>query len=112
MTENRDHAGFDRATPLPAIPIARAAPARGGNTPTVGGNPLQQPAWTPVLHSTLKCPACGATTRVEMPTAACQFFWTCPVCAAVLRPKPGDCCVFCSWGDVPCPPVQARRAKQ
>jgi len=21
--------------------------------------------------------------------------------------KPGDCCVFCSYGSVPCPPIQA-----
>ncbi|MFN3988266.1 MAG: GDCCVxC domain-containing (seleno)protein [Rhodocyclaceae bacterium] len=26
-----------------------------------------------------------------------------------MRPKPGDCCVFCSWGTVACPPVQAGR---
>ena len=24
-----------------------------------------------------------------------------------LKPKPGDCCVFCSYGTVPCPPIQA-----
>jgi hypothetical protein len=23
-----------------------------------------------------------------------------------LSPKAGDCCVFCSYGSVPCPPVQ------
>ncbi|MDP3857701.1 MAG: GDCCVxC domain-containing (seleno)protein [Stagnimonas sp.] len=22
-------------------------------------------------------------------------------------PKPGDCCVYCSFGSVPCPPVQS-----
>jgi GNAT superfamily N-acetyltransferase len=27
-------------------------------------------------------------------------------CATVLRPKAGDCCVFCSYGSVECPPVQ------
>lgn len=41
-----------------------------------------------------------------MPTDACVFFWTCPSCEARIRPKPGDCCVFCSFGSVPCPPVQ------
>lgn len=41
-----------------------------------------------------------------MPTESCQFFWDCPECDAVLRPEPGDCCVFCSHGSVPCPPVQ------
>jgi hypothetical protein len=24
----------------------------------------------------------------------------------LLKPKPGDCCVFCSYGSVACPPVQ------
>nr|WP_299019146.1 GDCCVxC domain-containing (seleno)protein [uncultured Tepidimonas sp.] len=23
------------------------------------------------------------------------------------RPRPGDCCVYCSYGTSPCPPVQA-----
>ncbi|MGE7197418.1 GDCCVxC domain-containing (seleno)protein [Brevundimonas sp.] len=23
-----------------------------------------------------------------------------------LKPLPGDCCVFCSYADVPCPPIQ------
>jgi hypothetical protein len=56
--------------------------------------------------STVTCPACGSATRVHMPIDACQFFWECPACAALLRPKPGDCCVFCSYGDAPCPPRQ------
>lgn len=41
-----------------------------------------------------------------MPTDACQFFYKCESCKAVLRPKAGDCCVFCSYGSVKCPPVQ------
>ena len=61
------------------------------------------------LDSTITCPQCGSATRARMPTDACQFFWDCPACGAVLKPKPGDCCVFCSWGDVPCPPIQANR---
>ena len=44
-----------------------------------------------------------------MPSDACQFFYECPECQALLRPKAGDCCVFCSYGDVKCPPVQAAR---
>ena len=27
-------------------------------------------------------------------------------CHEVLKPQPGDCCVFCSYGSVPCPPIQ------
>lgn len=41
-----------------------------------------------------------------MPTDACVFFHACSACGVVLRPKAGDCCVFCSYGSVPCPPVQ------
>ncbi|HEX5263737.1 MAG TPA: GDCCVxC domain-containing (seleno)protein [Phenylobacterium sp.] len=59
------------------------------------------------LRSTLTCPACGARTTETMPTDACQYFYDCPGCGTVLKPKPGDCCVFCSYGDTPCPPVQA-----
>ncbi len=58
------------------------------------------------LISTLTCPDCGAKSTGEMPTDACQFFFDCPACGVVLRPKPGDCCVWCSYGTVPCPPVQ------
>ena len=41
-----------------------------------------------------------------MPTDACLFFHECAGCHALLRPKAGDCCVFCSYGSVPCPPIQ------
>jgi len=58
------------------------------------------------LISVLTCPACGASHEETMPTDACQWFWACPACGAVARPKPGDCCVFCSYGTVPCPPIQ------
>ncbi len=42
-----------------------------------------------------------------MPTDACQWFYECESCKAVLRPKAGDCCVFCSYGTNKCPPIQA-----
>ncbi|WP_026987251.1 GDCCVxC domain-containing (seleno)protein [Fodinicurvata fenggangensis] len=56
--------------------------------------------------STLSCPLCGHASRDEMPTDACQYFYDCKGCGAVLKPLPGDCCVYCSYGDVKCPPVQ------
>jgi len=56
--------------------------------------------------STLTCPLCAQATREAMPTEACQFYYECPGCSQLLRPLPGDCCVFCSYGDVPCPPIQ------
>lgn len=63
-----------------------------------------------LTESTLTCPECARQTTASMPTDACQFFFDCPHCGAVLRPKPGDCCVFCSYGTVPCPPVQEARS--
>lgn len=60
-----------------------------------------------VLDSTLTCPGCGARTDETMPTDACIYFWDCPRCHTLHKPKAGDCCVFCSYGSVPCPPVQA-----
>jgi len=58
------------------------------------------------LESTITCPHCGHRQAETMPTDACQFFYDCRECGVVLRPKDGDCCVFCSYGTVPCPPVQ------
>ena len=37
-----------------------------------------------------------------MSVNACQFFYECENCKALLRPEPGDCCVFCSYGSVKC----------
>lgn len=61
---------------------------------------------TIILDSELTCPNCGFTTQEIMPTDACQFYYECAHCKTVLRPQPGHCCVFCSYGSVPCPPVQ------
>jgi hypothetical protein len=58
------------------------------------------------LRSTLRCPACGHAEEMDMPTNACVVFHFCEACGFVLRPMAGDCCVFCSFGSVPCPPVQ------
>ncbi|WP_309612207.1 GDCCVxC domain-containing (seleno)protein [Sphingomonas sp.] len=60
-----------------------------------------------ILQSTITCPQCGHSATETMPTDACQFFYDCTGCGAILRPKKGHCCVFCSYGSVPCPPIQA-----
>ncbi len=59
-----------------------------------------------ILESTLKCPECGHKEKEKMPEDACQFYYECKECGVLLRPLKGDCCVFCSFGDVPCPPIQ------
>ena len=60
----------------------------------------------PQLQSTLTCPHCGHQTIETMPTDACVAFYDCKGCGATLKPLPGSCCVFCSYGSVPCPPMQ------
>lgn len=43
----------------------------------------------------------------RMPVDACLYYYECAGCGALLRPDPGDCCVFCSFGSVKCPPMQS-----
>lgn len=59
------------------------------------------------LRSTITCPVCGHQKEEEMPTDSCVFFYECTQCKTRLKPLAGDCCVFCSYGTRPCPPIQA-----
>jgi len=61
---------------------------------------------TPILESELTCPECGHKSIEAMPENACVRFYDCPKCKAIVGTLSGDCCVFCSHGSVPCPPVQ------
>ena len=58
------------------------------------------------LQSTITCPLCHQKTIEQMPTDYCQHFWECPHCKNNLKPKEGECCVYCSYGNVKCPPIQ------
>ncbi|RTY91693.1 MerC domain-containing protein [Flavobacterium sp. GSN2] len=58
------------------------------------------------LKSTIICPKCGYKKDEMMPTNACEFFYECKNCKTILRPLEGDCCVYCSYGSVKCPPIQ------
>lgn len=61
-----------------------------------------------VLDCVPTCPHYGFAKSETMPTDACQFDNECSDCKALLRPKPGDCCVFCSFGSVKCPSIEQR----
>ena len=63
-----------------------------------------------LLQSTLTCPNCRHVATETMPTDACVYFYECAGCHTVLKPLAGDCCVFCSYGSVKCPPSQAGNA--
>lgn len=64
----------------------------------------------PRTTSRITCPHCGFAKHEIVPTDACVFFYRCTHCHITLRPRPGDCCVFCSYGDTPCPPRQNEEA--
>ncbi len=61
---------------------------------------------TPILSSSITCPACGFTREEAMPENACVHFYECTNCHSFLHPRPGDCCVVCSYGSTRCPPRQ------
>jgi hypothetical protein len=65
-----------------------------------------------ILESVIACPHCRTAKSEIMPIDACRVFYVCTGCRATLRPKQGACCVFCSYGSVPCPPIQAERSGQ
>jgi hypothetical protein len=48
--------------------------------------------------SVITCPVCGHRKEEKMPLDACQYFYKCENCRTILKPKTGDCCVFCSYG--------------
>jgi hypothetical protein len=60
------------------------------------------------LLATLTCPnpACHHQQQVMMPTTYCQLTYTCEACQTTHAHQLGDCCVFCSYADKPCPSKQ------
>jgi len=59
-----------------------------------------------VMESMVTCQACAHTQVELMPVDTCQYFYERKGCGVLLKPKAGDCCVFCSYGTVKCPPKQ------
>ncbi|MGQ0601178.1 MAG: GDCCVxC domain-containing (seleno)protein [Anaerolineales bacterium] len=58
------------------------------------------------LISILRCPHCGFEKEEAMPINQCIVFYICAQCGTMLRPQPGNCCVFCSYGTKKCPSMQ------
>jgi copper chaperone CopZ len=95
---------LDKATTSSSL-LGKALGAFGGSRRARAGSE------TPLITtSELTCPNCGHISRETMPTDACIYFYECAGCRALLRPEAGDCCVFCSYGSVPCPPIQANQS--
>jgi hypothetical protein len=71
---------------------------------------MKIPADTIILQSIITCPQCLHKKEETMPVNACQYFYECEQCRQRLKPLPGDCCVFCSFGTVKCPPIQQNKS--
>ena len=61
---------------------------------------------TIISESVITCPACGLTKAEVMPETSCVITYRCTGCGAELWPAKGECCVYCTYGSVPCPAVQ------
>jgi hypothetical protein len=44
-----------------------------------------------------------------MPADACQYIYDCRRRGHRMKPIKGKCCVYCSYGSVPWPPMQSGR---
>lgn len=58
------------------------------------------------LSSVITCPVCNYSKEEVMDENSCLHFYECNKCRTLLKPEQGDCCVFCSYGSIKCPPVQ------
>lgn len=65
--------------------------------------------WVPITTSTITCPECGGSSDEQMAMNSCEIVYVCRHCGRTLRPEAGDCCVYCSYGTQPCPPIQQSR---
>ncbi|MGV0923845.1 GDCCVxC domain-containing (seleno)protein [Empedobacter tilapiae] len=61
------------------------------------------------LHSILICPNCKYEKEEIMPTNSCAYFYECKNCKQILKPKKGDCCIFCSYRNMKCPSIQQNK---
>jgi len=63
-----------------------------------------------ITEAVITCPKCGHQEAETMPEDACMYFYECTACHTVLKPMQGDCCVFCSYSPVKCPPLQMQKS--
>ena len=62
----------------------------------------------PAIDTVIRCPACGNEAPEIIPDDACVIEYECQGCGVLLRPKKGDCCVFCSYSRDRCPSANTR----
>ncbi|MGV8712939.1 MAG: GDCCVxC domain-containing (seleno)protein [Nitrosomonas sp.] len=55
-----------------------------------------------IEHSIITCPYCNHKEVECKSNDECKYFYDCVCCGSVIEPKPGDCCVFYSYGSIKC----------
>ena len=58
------------------------------------------------MQSEITCPKCGYKKMEKLPTDVCVLKYNCEKCQEEMRPKEGDCCIFCTYGTHKCPSMQ------
>jgi len=61
-----------------------------------------------ILESIITCPYCKYEKKEIMREDSCAYFYLCTKCHKLLKAKGQDCCVFCSYGNIPCPSKQQK----
>ena len=61
-----------------------------------------------IYRNTLCCPNCNHTQSEDMPALDKTRFYQCEDCNEIVKARESDCCVYCSYGEVKCPPTQAQ----
>ncbi|WP_285896681.1 GDCCVxC domain-containing (seleno)protein [Polynucleobacter corsicus] len=52
--------------------------------------------------TTITCPDCCGQETLEISQGYSQHLYRCPSCSTILKPRSGDCCIFCSFGSQDC----------
>jgi len=104
---------YDHRTATVKYNPEKASPAAFVKATTNAGFPSKAAQWDAKVkpsdvQSVLTCPHCGHETMETMPSDSCLFFYQCVQCKGLIRPKAGDCCVFCLYGSTKCPLIQSQ----
>ena len=63
------------------------------------------------LKGIITCPECSHKQEMEIPTNRCIAFYICDGCKKTISTTKSNCCVFCDYGDTPCPVSHEGKAK-
>ncbi|MGQ0828935.1 MAG: GDCCVxC domain-containing (seleno)protein [Bacteroidota bacterium] len=58
------------------------------------------------IKSVITCIHCGHKKEEIMPQYTSQTAYKCNNCGVIITVKQGDCCIYCTYGSVPCPAAQ------